>query len=98
VTARVKVRRDGPGEWSWTLQDEHSDLITGVAASWRVAIAEATEELQLLAEADQPPAFEIPIIKFDATAAPRAYDWTDYVPDAVAMRARPAPWRRWLGL
>jgi hypothetical protein len=47
---RAQVRRDGPGEWSWTLLDDHGDLVTGVVGTWDEAIADVREEFTLLAE------------------------------------------------
>jgi hypothetical protein len=59
---RAKVRRDGPGEWSWTLQDDHGEIVTGLTGSWSAALGEVTDELRLMDEADHPPAFELPIV------------------------------------
>jgi hypothetical protein len=46
---RAKVHRDGPGEWSWALVDEHSDLIRGVVGSWQQAIDDVGLELSSFA-------------------------------------------------
>lgn len=99
MTVRAKVRRDGPGEWSWTLEDEHGDIVTGLAGSWPAALGEVTDELRLLDEVNQPPGVEIPIV-----GTPPA-DWRDLDSPAARMwgpdveRSDPRPsWRRWLGL
>lgn len=93
---RAAVRRDGPGEWSWTLSDDHGDVVTGLSASWGAALGEATDELRLMAEAGQPPAFELPIIRERKTPDASLSD----VATAHVARQAPlrAPWRRWLGL
>lgn len=90
---RAKVRRDGPGEWSWTLQDDHSDLVTGIAGSWPAALGEVTDELRLLDEADQPPGCEIPIIRGPITPGDAMVPAGDRLYD----HSRPV-WKRWLGL
>jgi hypothetical protein len=79
---RAKVRRDGPGEWSWTLLDDHGDLVTGVVGSWDEAIADVDREFQIITHEDdwRDPFEPVPII------AP-----------AVAARGS-AWWRKWLAL
>jgi hypothetical protein len=42
---RAKVRRDGPGEWSWTLTDDQGDLIVGIVPTWEEAITDVGREL-----------------------------------------------------
>jgi hypothetical protein len=81
---RAAVRRDGPAEWSWSLADDHGDLIVGIEETWNEALAAATRELA----ACRAPA---PDVGRSAIAIGR---------ELLEHTGRPpAPsWRRWLGL
>jgi hypothetical protein len=92
MTVRAKVRRDGPGEWSWTLQDDHGDLVTGINGSWSAALREVSDELRLMAEVHEPPGVEIPILPDTSGLFGTLGDEIAVVDDV-----RPA-WKRWLGL
>jgi hypothetical protein len=49
---RAKVRRDGPGEWSFVVLDDHGDLFHGFADCWERALRDATRELQAINHED----------------------------------------------
>jgi hypothetical protein len=89
---RAKIRRDGPGEWSWTVLDDHGDLVTGIVGAWHEALADVHEEFTLLGESHTPARFEFPIIRGPITPGAAT------VPaGGVRCDLRP-PWKRWLGL
>ena len=88
MIVRALVRRDGPGEWSYTIVDDHSELLTGVTVSHGSALDAALDELRLLDEADQPPGCEIPFVDIVNSRTS----------DSCAVRRSPlgpdeAPWR-----
>jgi hypothetical protein len=81
---RAKVRRDGPGEWSWVLVDDHCDLIVGVTDSWEQALADVRLELAAFERDLEREQDDAAVVVGGRWVTPR-YDW------------RPA-WKRWLGL
>lgn len=93
MTIRAAVRRDGPGEWSFTVLDDRGELVAGVERSWGDAYRAATAELSTLGAGE--PA--------DAGVVVRGR-WSTVIPGDAAVPPgdrwydrRPA-WRRWLGL
>jgi hypothetical protein len=89
---RAAVRRDGPGEWSWTVGDQDGAIVGGLADSWPDAYRAATSELAIFGASDSAdPGVVIrgrweTVIPGDAT-----------VPGGFRCDRRPA-WRRWLCL
>ena len=93
---RAKVRRDGPGEWSWALVDDHGDLVVGIVPSWEAALDDVSRELSACAAATAQDvgrsSIEIGRELVSAAAAPVPLVCPD-----IANRLLPR-WRRWLGL
>jgi hypothetical protein len=96
---RAAVRRDGPGEWSFTVADDQGEVLVGTAESWRLALYGALQEVGLQPKGPTIPLGTIgpgesrlivlrgPITPGDATVPA----------GGVRCDRRPA-WRRWLGL
>jgi hypothetical protein len=90
---KAAVRRDGPGEWSFTVADDRGEIVTGVESSWAEAYRAATAELSAYGAGEPAdPGVVIrgrwtTVIPGDATVPP-GNRWYD---------GRPS-WRRWLGL
>jgi hypothetical protein len=89
---RARIRRDGPGEWSWTVHDDHGDLVTGIVGAWHEALADVREEFTLLGESHTPARFEFPIIR-----GPITHGDATVPAGGIGCDRRP-PWKRWLGL
>jgi hypothetical protein len=85
MTVRAAVRRDGPGEWTFTVADDRGEIVAGVESSWADAYRAATAELFTFGAAA--PADPGVVIRGR---------WSTVIP-ADATDRRPS-WRRWLGL
>jgi hypothetical protein len=106
---KASIKRDGPGEWWWTVGDEEGAIVGGIAPDWPRALDDAQRELQVLGQVDDVLPLTVrpregivlrgPVTPGDATVPPgdRLYH-RDGPTFHELIRSRVPAWRRWLGL
>jgi hypothetical protein len=103
---RAAVRRDGPGEWSFTVVDGRGEIVAGVEDSWADAYRAATAELATLGATEPADPGVVVRGRWSTTVQPTPHvcqlcgiSWHNHPRQLcrpVVVR-RPL-WRRWLAL